>query len=738
MVKRIGKFWLFAVVAAAILSISTAPAPAESPAPADDSKGSIEKLDTAINMIPEDAAFYSSILRGREMIETVAASNAWKKLTEIPLIQMGRQFYQMQSSSEESVPGKIDKALKDPQVQELLAMLGDMFSTEAFIYADASVVDTIQLFQQLNNINRLVPLMAHLDAANGDRDEQQVKAKMILAVLGGNLEKIKVPGIIVGFKLQDTQRVAVQLGKLDMIATLVLAQQPDLAEAYKQVKIGDDNFLTLTLTGEMIPWHELPMDKIAQMEANSGDLQKVMAKVKQEKLVVAIGLRGDYLLVSIGPSTDGLEKLGSPTSLADRPELKRLGQFAHKRLTSIGYASEQFNRCIAGSQEDLAELLKTLDEVLPKSGLSQADQAQIRKDAATLIDDIKPFMPRPGAISGVEFISDRGIEDICFNWGKYPQLDGSKPLTILDHVGGSPLLAVVARGKTSPKNYDLMAKWIAICYGYVEKFALPQMDPQDREKFDKLAKVVYPLVERLDRINREKLVPALADGQCALVVDAKLMSKQIHKALEASEEPRPIIEPAIVIGISDAASFREALRQYWELLGDATGTISDTLPERPQITLPEPKVQKTDVGEIFSVELPQQAGLDEQIGLYLGLNESVAVFATNEAQTRRLLTKTQLSVGGVLADVARPRARAVVFNLPGTLTAAMPWIEVGLKAAASQYIAPQDIAAQYQIVAPQLGTLVEVLSVIRGITSETYLKDGVVVTHILTEIRDIK
>ena len=738
MAKRIGKFWLLAVVAATLLTVSTTSAADDPKAP----KGSIEKLDTAINLIPEDAAFYSSILRGREMIETVAASNAWKKLLEIPLVQMGRQFYQMQSSSEESVPGKIDKALKDPQVQELLAMLGDMFSTEAFIYGDASVVDTIELFQQLNNGNRMAPLMVHLDAANGDGfdgdAQQQARVEMILYVLSENIERLKVPGIIVGFKLQDTQRAAVQLGKLDLIAAMVLSQQPDLKDAYKRTKIGDSDFLTLTLTGEMIPWHELPMDKIAQTEADSGDLDKVVAKVKQEKLVVAIGLRGDYLLVSIGPSVDGLKKLGSGTSLADRPEIKRLDQFADRRLTSIGYASERFNRCIAGSQEDLAELLKTVDEVLPKSGLSQADQAQIRKDAAALVDDIKPFMPRPGAVAGVEFISDRGIEDICFNWGKYPQLDGSKPLTILDHVGGSPLLAVVARGKTSPKNYDLMSKWIKIVYGYVEKFALPQMDPQDREEFDKLAKVVFPLVERLDRINREKLVPALADGQCALVVDAKLMTKQIHKAIPASEEARPMVEPAIVIGISDVNSFREAVDQYWKLLGDAIGAVSEASPDIPQVTLPEPKTQQTEVGTIYSIEIPQQAGLDEQIGLYLGSNESVAVFATNDAQTKRLLAKTQLSVGGVLADVARPRAGAVIFNLSGTLTAAMPWIEVGLKAAASQYIAPEDIQAQYQIVAPQLGTLVEVLSVIRGITCETYLEDGVKVTHILTEIRDVK
>ena len=730
MTKRIGKFWLFAALAATILSVSAVPAAA------DDSKGSIAKLDTAINLIPEDAAFYSSMFRGREMIETVAASNAWKKLIEIPVLQMGWQFYEMQTSSDESVPGKIDKTLHDPQVQELLAMLADMFATEAFVYGDASMTDTVELFQQLNNINRIAPLMARLDGEGGG--EQQARGKMILAVLSQNLDKIKLPGLIMGFKLKDTQRAAAQLGKLDVIASFALAQNPDLKDAYKRTKIGDSDYITITLSGEMIPWKELPMDNLGEIETNPGDLDKVVAEVKKQKLVVAVGLRGDYLLVSVGPSTEALAKLGSGTSLADRPEIKRLDRFALKRLTSIGYAGEQFMRCISGTSESLDELVKTVDEVLPKSGLSQADQDQIRKDAAALVDDIKPFMPQPGAVSGVEFLSERGIEDICFDWGKYPGMDSSKPLTILGHVGGSPLLAVAARGNTSPKNYELMTKWIQVGYGYVEKFALPQMKPGDRERYDKLAKALYPLVERLDNINRDKLVPALADGQGALVVDAKLMSKQIHAAVPASDEPRPMVEPAIVIGISDADSFREAVTQYWELLGDAAGTMSEELPDKPELKLPEPSVQQTDVGDIYSIALPKEAGLDEQIGLFLGVNESVAVFATNEAQTKRLLEKTKLGVGGILADADRDRAKAVAFNWPDTLKAAMPWIEFGMKKAASKYADPDDIEAQYQMLEPQLGTLVEVLSVVRSITSETYLKDGVMVTHVLTEIRDVK
>ena len=732
--KQVEKIWLPALIVVTVLTIATAPAASAEPKNSD---SPIAKLDTAINLIPADAAIYTSTLRGREQIEAIAASNAWKKLMGMPLVQMGWQFYEMQTADEDSVPGKINKALKDQQVQELLAMLGDMFSNEAFFYADASVIDTIELFQELNNINRFSPLMTQLDGGNGGLNDQQLKAKMLLTALAENPKLLKVPTIIMGFKLKDTQRAVAQLGKLDLIAGFALAQKPELADVYKRVELGGNSYSTFTVTGEMIPWHELPLDRMGNIESTPGDLDKVVEQVKKEKLVVALGLRDDYLMISIGPSTDVLENLGSGELLVDRPEIKRLGQFADKPVTGIGYASEKFNRAAAGSQEDIDELMAMAGTVLPSLGLEESDQEQIRKDAAALAEDIKPYMPQPGAVSGISFSSENGIEQYYFDWGKYPQADGSKPLGILKHVGGSPLLAFAARSKVSPQDYDLLVKWLKVAYGYVERFALPQMKPTDRQRFDKLAQALAPMVERLDTITREKLIPATSDGQAALVLDAKLMSKQIHKSLPEMAEPMPMIEPAVVLGISDENSFREAITQYWQLLGDTAGVLSETLPDKPDIELPEPKMEETEAGEIYSIELPEAAGLDEQIGLYLGLNESVAVFCLNKDQAKRLLADTALKAGGVLADANRARVKAVAFDWPQTLQVAMPWVEVGIKKAATRFMGPDDVNAQFQMFKPQLDTIVEVLSAVREITSESYMDDGVMVTHTLTKIDDI-
>jgi hypothetical protein len=101
----------------------------------------LDQLDSAIKWIPEDAAFFSTMLRNREQIEAIAASRAWSKLQSMPIVQMGWQMYQMQAGLPGSVPGKINQALDNPQVQDLLNLLADMFSDEVFLYGDADMVD---------------------------------------------------------------------------------------------------------------------------------------------------------------------------------------------------------------------------------------------------------------------------------------------------------------------------------------------------------------------------------------------------------------------------------------------------------------------------------------------------------------------------------------------------------------------------------------------------------------------
>ena len=61
--------------------------------------------------------------------------------------------------------------------------------------------------------------------------------------------------------------------------------------------------------------------------------------------------------------------------------------------------------------------------------------------------DIRALIPNVGAAMEFSFLTDRGVESYSYQWGQFPTLDGSKPLGLQSHFGGTPLLGIVARAK---------------------------------------------------------------------------------------------------------------------------------------------------------------------------------------------------------------------------------------------------------------------------------------------------
>src|SRR5262249_37702938 len=205
-----------------------------------------------------------------------------------------------------------------------------------------------------------------------------------------------------------------------------------------------------------------------------------------------------YLVLGVGESGDHLANLGAQKdSLAGRPEFKPLARFADRRLTSIGYASNALQTKLAMTDKDLNNLVAAARQALPQLGLTQAELARIIKDLDGLAKDLKQYLPRPGASLTFSFLTNRGQETYAYDWGEFPRVDGSKPLTLLNHVGGSPLVATVGRSKVSPADYQLLVKWIKVANGYAEEFLVPKLEADQKEKYEKFVKVAHPLLKRL-------------------------------------------------------------------------------------------------------------------------------------------------------------------------------------------------------------------------------------------------
>ena len=113
-----------------------------------------------------------------------------------------------------------------------------------------------------------------------------------------------------------------------------------------------------------------------------------------------------------------------------------------------------------------------------------------------------------------------------------------------------------------------------------------------RETTEKFLAAAMPLLDRLDRANRRMLIPSLADGQTGLVVNRKLASKQFVDTQPATEKPLPMIEPALIFGVSDADLLKKAMSDYrFVVNGLITASADRRRPPRSPRTpkMPSPK-----------------------------------------------------------------------------------------------------------------------------------------------------
>jgi hypothetical protein len=456
-----------------------------------------------------------------------------------------------------------------------------------------------------------------------------------------------------------------------------LAQVPQLRVRFERKKLGEGDYLTLALDGSLIPWEEYDIEEFA---AEPGQYDALIEKLKNLTLSISIGVYKDFVILSLSKSNEHLASLGSTELLARSGHLDPVARAAGERLTSVGYISEAMMGRLQGRPEDIDELGELVEELLDELDLEDDVKEPVLKDVEALSKDLKQLIPQPGVCVGYSFLTPRGVESYSYDHSQNQAIDGSRPLDLLDHVGGSPLAALVTRAKVSVDQYKLLVKWLRVGWGYVDKFAVPKMSDSDKKEFEAAVEAAKPLLARLNQTTIDKLFPALADGQVGLVLDGKWKSKQWIKAAPETAEAFVIPELALALGVSDAKLLKSALTDYQAIADEALDAARKLHPEDipAGFKLPHPTKTSTTAGETFVYTLPAEAGLDPQITPNLGVGERVFVASLSLPHTSRLLATTPFQGSGALADAKQPLATALMWNFSGTVEAATPWIELAV------------------------------------------------------------
>src|SRR5262245_31029079 len=107
----------------------------------------------SLRWVPEDAAFYSALLRNREQVSAVAKSRAWARLKALPAVQALWKKVREELTEDEGKLAPLYKFFQEEENKKLLALVGDLFSREVFCYGGENWGAFTELALQFNRLN---------------------------------------------------------------------------------------------------------------------------------------------------------------------------------------------------------------------------------------------------------------------------------------------------------------------------------------------------------------------------------------------------------------------------------------------------------------------------------------------------------------------------------------------------------------------------------------------------------
>ena len=756
-----------------------------------------DALDGGVSMIPKDAAFVSATLRLQEQIDLVLRSNAVAAIRKLPAVVQALEQYEEQKLQPGSPLSMLDTYLQLPENQQAVELLRDMVSTDTFLYGEPSCITFLELIQKVQQaqnaanilqmsrggvpggieVNRRFELdRIEMDDADDDKGSsldrglkivpvrrqvaeieefdlkttgtgEQLTARMVLQALADNAEKIVVPDLVWGFKTGKPEVATSQIKRIEVLLKLLTQTNPAFGNALERRSIAGGEVVTLTIDGGLVPWGQMLSDEAG---IEDGDLDKIRRQLGALDLVIAIGLIGDRVILSIGDSADHLEKLvvAGGKGLASTTPFEPLREHRNERITGISYVSEALAKAAAPSAADLEQLAALADTVADSAGLPDGAAREAREMLGKMAAGYKRRLPIPGPALGYSFLTDKGYEGYAWDWTRNGVLDSSKPLDLLGHTGGSPLLSIVSRAKTPPGQFDDFVDWGRMALAFFRKNILVKADEDDRERFEQAGRQFEPLADRLVTTLRTKILPALVDGQSAFVLDGKEKAARLQRLMPASAEPLPIVAPAIAVKLDDPKLFREGLSDLFALADDLVEEIRalnpDSLPDGYRI--PEPSKSKVDGGALWTFALPN-AGLDDQIEPTIGIGEDVAVFSLLPTQATRMLLRKPQETGAALSRFGEPLSVAAAADGPGLIDLIEPWVDYAVRVGVLQQrngfvdndstIGPEGDDDRMRDILRHTGVVFEALRCIRGTVAEATTRSEATVFHWQNVIRDL-
>jgi hypothetical protein len=408
---------------------------------------------SGVAMVPQDAAFLSASLRLREQYDRIVKSNAFAAIAKLPAVKRALESVEEQTGQPGSPLSMVATFMELPENQQARELLEDMISTDTFLYGEPSCITFVELLKKVQQAQQTanILLMARGDSSLGgaripdivgeeidedeededededdedeDEDEgaaiparrpfQQVRfratdaaeeiaadelaGRLMLKTLAENTDSIVVPDLVWGFKTTKLDAGTSQLKRIEVLIKLFTQANPDLADSLQRSKIAGGEVVSFTVKGSMLPWEQLTRDAAESLDADQ--LDKVLDRLRSLQIVVALGIIGDRVILSIGDSIDHLEKIvvnGGENGLVTTKPFQPLLAHGTKPITAVSYVSEAMAKAVAASADDIEHLADLSDAIAEMADLPEGAAEEARQDLERVAKGYRKRLPVRG------------------------------------------------------------------------------------------------------------------------------------------------------------------------------------------------------------------------------------------------------------------------------------------------------------------------------------------------------
>ena len=161
------------------------------------------RSDSSLRWIPETASFYVSSQRMAAQWNRIAESRAYKRLLEMPLVQMGiGQLKAKWNETSDDQYGKFKSFLNAPENKPLIDLACDAVSHEVFLYGDQGFEQVMKMLVRFSEESNRIQFESLAEGGNIDGDEL---GQRMFDLLLKDLDELNVPPVIIGFRLSHTE-----------------------------------------------------------------------------------------------------------------------------------------------------------------------------------------------------------------------------------------------------------------------------------------------------------------------------------------------------------------------------------------------------------------------------------------------------------------------------------------------------------------------------------------------------